>query len=105
MIGFCASLQHLKHNIYPPASEARREVANLTERKNLHTPVYAVKEFVLIILGRDLSVALPRLPIMLIGIIKHIRLKRFLVKYENMGLCLYLNISFPVWDISTTFIL
>ena len=29
-----------------PASEASREVANLTERKNLHTPVYGVKEFV-----------------------------------------------------------
>ena len=31
---------------YPPASEASREVANLTERKNPHTPVYDVKEFV-----------------------------------------------------------
>ena len=31
---------------YPPASEASREVANLTERKNPHTPVYGVKEFV-----------------------------------------------------------
>ena len=30
---------------YPPASEASREVANLTE-KNLHTPVFGVKEFV-----------------------------------------------------------
>ena len=29
---------------YPPASEASREVDNLTERKNLHTPVYGVKE-------------------------------------------------------------
>ena len=28
-----------------PASEASREVANLTERKNPHTPVYGVKEF------------------------------------------------------------
>ena len=28
-----------------PASEASREVANLTERKNTHTPVYGVKEF------------------------------------------------------------
>ena len=27
---------------YPPGSETRREVANLTERKNPHTPVYAV---------------------------------------------------------------
>ena len=35
-------------NIYfnPLASEASREVANLTERKNPHTPVYGVKEFV-----------------------------------------------------------
>ena len=31
---------------YPPASEASREVANLTETKNPHTPVYGVKEFV-----------------------------------------------------------
>ena len=31
---------------YPPASEASREVENLTERKNPHTPVYGVKEFV-----------------------------------------------------------
>ena len=35
----------LKHvssilNIHPPASEASREVANLTERKNAQTPVY-----------------------------------------------------------------
>ena len=29
---------------YPPASEASREVANLTERKNPHTPVHGVKE-------------------------------------------------------------
>ena len=29
-----------------PSSKARREVANLTERKNLHTHVYGVKEFV-----------------------------------------------------------
>ena len=28
---------------YSPASEASREVANLTERKNLHTLVYGVK--------------------------------------------------------------
>ena len=28
---------------YPPASKASREVANFTERKNLHTPVYGVK--------------------------------------------------------------
>ena len=30
---------------HPSASEATREVANLTERKNLHTSVYGVKEF------------------------------------------------------------
>ena len=32
--------------IHPPVSKASREVANLTERKNLHTPVYGDKEFV-----------------------------------------------------------
>ena len=32
--------------LYPPASEVSREVANLTERKNQHTPMYGVKEFV-----------------------------------------------------------
>ena len=31
--------------ILSPASKASREVANLTERKNPHTPVYGVKEF------------------------------------------------------------
>ena len=31
---------------YPPTSKARREVANLTEKKNPHTPVNGVKEFV-----------------------------------------------------------
>ena len=30
---------------YPPASKAIMEVANLTERKNPHTPIYGVKEF------------------------------------------------------------
>ena len=30
----------------PPVSEASREVANLTESKNPHTPEYSVKEFV-----------------------------------------------------------
>ena len=30
----------------PPASKASREVANLIVRKNPHTPVYGVKEFV-----------------------------------------------------------
>ena len=33
-------------SIYPPASEVSREVEHLTERKNPHTPVYGVKEFV-----------------------------------------------------------
>ena len=32
--------------IYSPESKASRESANLTERKNLHTPVYGVREFV-----------------------------------------------------------
>ena len=32
--------------ILSPASEASREVANLTERKNPHSPIYGVKEFV-----------------------------------------------------------
>ena len=32
--------------VYPPVSEASREVANLNERKNPHTPVFGVKEFV-----------------------------------------------------------
>ena len=31
---------------YPPASKASREAANLTGRKNPHTPVHGVKEFV-----------------------------------------------------------
>ena len=31
---------------YPPASEASREVVNLTGRKNQHTLEYGVKEFV-----------------------------------------------------------
>ena len=30
----------------PPGSKASRELANSTERKNLHTPVCGVKEFV-----------------------------------------------------------
>ena len=32
------------NNFYPLASDEGRDVANLTERKNLHTPVYCVKE-------------------------------------------------------------
>ena len=35
----------------PPPSEASREVANLTERKYPHTPVYGVKEFVCLSVG------------------------------------------------------
>ena len=31
---------------HPLASQASREVANLTERKNPHTPIFGVKEFV-----------------------------------------------------------
>ena len=37
----CKKIIQVSHN--PPASKASREVANLTERKNLHTPVYGVK--------------------------------------------------------------
>ena len=40
----CTPFAAQNHN--PPASKARREVANLIERKNLHTPIYGVKEFV-----------------------------------------------------------
>ena len=36
----------------PPASEASREVANLTERKNPHAPIYGVKEFVCLLSSR-----------------------------------------------------
>ena len=36
----------LRYGIHPTASEESMEVANLTERKNPHTPVYGVKEFV-----------------------------------------------------------
>ena len=35
--------------INPPASIASREVTNVTERKNQHSPVFGVKEFVCII--------------------------------------------------------
>ena len=37
---------YCKDTDHPPAREASREVANLTERKNQPTPVYGVKEFV-----------------------------------------------------------
>ena len=33
-------------NVFPLRAKRVREVANLTERKNRHTPVYGVKEFV-----------------------------------------------------------
>ena len=36
---------------YPPVSKASREVANLTERKNPHNPVYGGKELILILFG------------------------------------------------------
>ena len=35
----------LSLNWYPPASEVRRKVANLTWRENPHTPIYGVKNF------------------------------------------------------------
>ena len=38
----CATLKYC----YPPASEASRKVANLTEIQNPHTPIDSVKEFV-----------------------------------------------------------
>ena len=37
---------YVKYIVYPSVSKASREVANLTERKNPHTPEYGVKEFV-----------------------------------------------------------
>ena len=40
------SSDELLVSLYPPVSKASREVENLTERKNLNTPVYGVKEFV-----------------------------------------------------------
>ena len=50
--------------VYPPVSEASREVANLTLRKNPHTPVNGVKEFFCLQIG-DSTVAqstFPKLP-------------------------------------------
>ena len=38
---------------FPPASEASREVANLTRRKNPHPPVNGVKEFVCIVASKQ----------------------------------------------------
>ena len=40
------TMPHGQKVYYPPASKASKEVANLTETKNLDTPVYGVKEFV-----------------------------------------------------------
>ena len=40
-------IEKLKNqSLYPPASKVSREVANLTEEKNPHTPVYGVKQFI-----------------------------------------------------------
>ena len=39
-------IQKIYSSFNPPASEAIGEVANLTVRKNPHTPVYGVKEIV-----------------------------------------------------------
>ena len=46
------SFIYITTHSHPPASEAIREVANLTERKNPYTPVYGVKEFVCLIVIR-----------------------------------------------------
>ena len=56
---FLVSIQSLQciHCLFL-ASEASREVGNLTKRKNLHTPVYGVEEFVW--LSVCLSVCLSR---------------------------------------------
>ena len=43
--GICQIFYSILSFLFSPASEASR-VANLTERKNPHTPVYGVKEFV-----------------------------------------------------------
>ena len=42
---FCF-IHFLSKVIIPPASEAKMEVSNLTERKNPQTPIYGVEEFV-----------------------------------------------------------
>ena len=42
--------------VLSPVSEGSRELANLTERKNLHTPLHVVKEFVcLSVMNFDLN--------------------------------------------------
>ena len=40
----CKLLVH--YYVKPPTSEGSRKVANFTERKNLHTPEYGVRESV-----------------------------------------------------------
>ena len=44
---FVSQINDGRQIVNPPASKARREVANLTERKNPHTPVYVVKDYFL----------------------------------------------------------
>ena len=46
---------------YNPASQASRELENLTERKNLHTLGYGVKEFICLSLFDPFSTYLHRL--------------------------------------------
>ena len=41
--------EKVTQKFYPPASEASREEVNLTERENLHTPVYGVKDYMKLI--------------------------------------------------------
>ena len=41
-----SSTRQIRKKCNHPASEASREIANLTERKNQHIPMYGVKEFV-----------------------------------------------------------
>ena len=45
-VQICSQFLDWSLQFIPLASKASREVANLTERKNLYTPVYGVKEFV-----------------------------------------------------------
>ena len=69
----------------PPASEASREVVNFIERKNPHTPVYGVKEFVC------LSVRLwQTLTPIISGLAEQNGLKNiYLTKYGNSKFCIY----------------
>ena len=71
------NMQNSCNIVKSPANKASREVANLTERKNLHTPVYGVKEFVC--LSVCLSVCLlPNLTPIISGLAKQNGLKLFL---------------------------